>query len=240
MRTAVPVRNSGTSRFGPANLGVERRAAARARRRDHVPAPHARRIRQIQRHPAARAGFLQLAAVALQGTHPSRLAAGLDQHAVSSSQAAAGQRAGNDGAYPVQGERPVDRQPRFAKVARRRRLLAHRCQRGAQSIERRRFRDGGWHDRRVGERRAAQPLANRLTRGVEIDGKVRLRQRHDRMPHAQVCEDLRVLLGLRHPAVIRGDDEQREVHRPNARHHVAHEILVTRHIDETQVRVAEA
>ena len=45
-------------------------------------------------------------------------------------------------------------------------------------------------------------------------------------------EDLRVLLGLRHPALVRGDDEQRDLDRADAREHVLHEADVTGHVDE--------
>ena len=43
-----------------------------------------------------------------------------------------------------------------------------------------------------------------------------------------------MLLGLRHPAIVGRDDQQREVDRADARDHVLHEILVARHVDDAQ------
>ena len=47
----------------------------------------------------------------------------------------------------------------------------------------------------------------------------------------EVTEDLQVLFGLGHPAVISGHHEQSEVHSAHAGYHVFHEILMPRHID---------
>jgi hypothetical protein len=44
-----------------------------------------------------------------------------------------------------------------------------------------------------------------------------------------------MLLGLRHPAIVSGDDEQCEIDRADARHHVLHEVLVARHVDDAHV-----
>ena len=43
-----------------------------------------------------------------------------------------------------------------------------------------------------------------------------------------------MLFGLRHPAVVRRDHEQREIDRPDAGDHVPHEIFVPRHIDHAE------
>ena len=51
----------------------------------------------------------------------------------------------------------------------------------------------------------------------------------------EVTEDLQVLLGLGHPAVISGHHEQSEVHSAHAGDHVFHEILMPRHIDNAEV-----
>ena len=44
-----------------------------------------------------------------------------------------------------------------------------------------------------------------------------------------------MLLGLRHPSIVGGDDQQREVDRTDAGHHVLHEVFVARHIDDADV-----
>ena len=49
---------------------------------------------------------------------------------------------------------------------------------------------------------------------------------------AEVDEDLEVLLGLRHPPIVGGDDEQGEVDRADAGDHVLDEVLVARDVDD--------
>ena len=43
-----------------------------------------------------------------------------------------------------------------------------------------------------------------------------------------------MLLGLRHPAVVGGHDEQREVDRADARDHIFHEVFVARYIHDAE------
>ena len=45
-----------------------------------------------------------------------------------------------------------------------------------------------------------------------------------------------MLLGLRHPALVRGDDEQRDVDRAHAGEHVLDEAHVAGHVDEADLR----
>ena len=47
--------------------------------------------------------------------------------------------------------------------------------------------------------------------------------------------DLQVLPGLGHDAFVRGDDQGHQVHAGGAGHHVAHEALVARDVDDAQV-----
>ena len=44
-------------------------------------------------------------------------------------------------------------------------------------------------------------------------------------------QNLKMLLGLRHPTVIRGHDEQGEIDRSQSRDHVADEIFMARNVD---------
>ena len=74
------------------------------------------------------------------------------------------------------------------------------------------------------------------TAAAVVGGEIDFRQRDHGAPNAEIGEDLQVLLGLRHPAVVRRDDEQRHVHRADARNHVLDEILVPRHIDDAERR----
>ena len=64
--------------------------------------------------------------------------------------------------------------------------------------------------------------------------EVGLGQRHDPVAHAQQLDDGEVLDGLRHHAVVGGDDQQEEVDAGRPGHHGAHEALVARHVDDAQ------
>jgi hypothetical protein len=65
---------------------------------------------------------------------------------------------------------------------------------------------------------------------------VDLGQRHGAAADAEQFDDFQVLAGLRHRPVVGGDDEQREVDAGGAGQHVVHQLLVPRHVDETERR----
>ena len=52
---------------------------------------------------------------------------------------------------------------------------------------------------------------------------------------AQQGEDVQVLAGLRHDAVVGGDDEDHAVHAAGAGDHGLDEILVARHVDDADL-----
>src|SRR5262249_48640456 len=54
----------------------------------------------------------------------------------------------------------------------------------------------------------------------------------DRAPDAEQMQDVEMLLGLRHHAVVGGDGEEDEIHAVRAREHVADEALVAGHVDD--------
>ena len=66
--------------------------------------------------------------------------------------------------------------------------------------------------------------------------EVGLGQRDHAVPHAEQLEDREVLDGLRHHAVVGGDDQQEEVDARRAGDHGAHEALVPGHVDHAQPR----
>ena len=63
-------------------------------------------------------------------------------------------------------------------------------------------------------------------------GEIDLGERDDSAPGAEQVQDVEVLLGLRHHAVVGGDDEQHEIDAVRAGEHVADEALVPRHVDD--------
>ena len=58
-------------------------------------------------------------------------------------------------------------------------------------------------------------------------------QRNNDAPNAEITQNLEMLFGLRHPAVVCRDHQEREIDRPNAGDHIADEIFVARNIDNT-------
>ena len=80
-------------------------------------------------------------------------------------------------------------------------------------------------------------FADLLRREVErlVVDEVALRERDHAAADAEDVEDLQVLLGLRLPPLVGGDDEQHEPDRADAGEHVADEPLVARHVDEADL-----
>ena len=66
--------------------------------------------------------------------------------------------------------------------------------------------------------------------------QVRLGQRDDAPAHAEQLDDRQVLDGLRHDAVVGGDDEEEQVDAGRAGDHGAHEALVTGDVDDAEPR----
>ena len=62
---------------------------------------------------------------------------------------------------------------------------------------------------------------------------VGLGEGHDPVAHPEHVEDAQVLLALRHPPFVGGDDEQRDVDGPHSGEHVLDKALVAGHVDET-------
>ena len=60
----------------------------------------------------------------------------------------------------------------------------------------------------------------------------RLRQRDHPVADLEQVEDLRVLLGLRHPSFVRGNHEQRDIDRADPGEHVLHEPHMAGNVDE--------
>ena len=70
--------------------------------------------------------------------------------------------------------------------------------------------------------------------GFAVD-EIGLGHRDEPRPDVEELQDRDVFGGLRHPALVRGDDEERDLHRADAGEHVLHEAHVTGHVDEPDV-----
>ena len=93
------------------------------------------------------------------------------------------------------------------------------------------------HDPGARERGLGQALPDLLLGEVErvrVD-EVALRQRDDAAGDPEHVEDREVFLGLRPPALVRGDDEQDQTDRAHAGEHVRDEALVPRDVDEADL-----
>ena len=65
--------------------------------------------------------------------------------------------------------------------------------------------------------------------------QVGLGEDHQALLDLEQLADLQVLPGLGHDAFVGGDDQGHQVHAGGAGHHVAHEALVARDVDDAQV-----
>ena len=75
-------------------------------------------------------------------------------------------------------------------------------------------------------------LEQRQPVGAELREEVRLRHRDEAARHAEEAADVEVLAGLRHHALVGGDDEHHEVDAAGARRHRADEPLVAGDVDD--------
>ncbi len=171
--------------------------------------------------------------------HACRCAAWLHDDALSAVQSAAAEGAGHDRADTAHGESAIDREPRLSDIARRREQFRFVRDRGFQLTEATRVHRGCRKDRGVGKWCSNETLADRRSRGLERGSKIAFRERDDHAPHAEILEDLQVLLGLRHPAVVRRHDQEGEVNRAHAGDHVLDEILVAGDVDDAERNVIE-
>ena len=148
------------------------------------------------------------------------------------------QRAGHDRADALEREDAVHGQAGRAGVAARLGVLGGPLQRGQQLVQAAPVPRAHRDHLAGGERRALEELAHVRLRQLEqlVVHEVGLGQRDDAAAHAEQLDDREVLDGLRHHAVVGGDDEQEEVDAGGSGHHGAHEPLVAGHVDDAQAR----
>ena len=192
-------------------------------------------IGQIQRRARAGPARLDIAAMRLDPANARGVPARLNDDRLAALQRAAGKRAGHDRSGACQREDTIDGQPGLADVARRRRVGQLARQRRLQRVEPSSGDHRRRHDRRVGKGAVLQPLADVGHRARLVFDQVGFRQRHHGSTHAEVGQDLQMLLRLRHPPIVCRDDQQREVDGADAGHHVLHEVFVSRHVHDADM-----
>ena len=91
-------------------------------------------------------------------------------------------------------------------------------------------------ERGLGQRRAGQQVGNFSLCLRQAFGRYRidLGQGHRALADAEQFDDVQVLAGLRHGAIVGGDDEQRKVDAGGTGQHVVDQLLVAGHVDEAE------
>ena len=163
---------------------------------------------EVDRHPGHRVHLLARLSQLLQAADPDR-AAPSSSSSSPTAQPAGGQRAGDDGAAAPDGERPVDPEPDAGVEVGGGQPAREPVQRGAQLGQAR--RRCAPTPPRPARRRARSPAScvAGLGEGRRRVGEVAAGDDQQPVRHAERVERGEVLGGLRHPALVGGDDEQR-------------------------------
>ena len=191
---------------------------------------------EVGRDAADRAGPFLHALVRLERADARPPCGGIQLHLVAHAQAVPGQRARHHGAGALDGEDPVDEEPRARDLGRRS-GPEHRVERRFQRVDPLAGAGGDRDDGRVRKGRPAQSRADVLLGGAQGLGvhQVAFRERDDAAGDPEDVEDLQVLLGLPSPPLVGRDDEEDQADRPHAGQHVADEALVARHVHEAHL-----
>ncbi len=212
-----------------------------ARRHHHLPAlgRHLAPFRHVQRQALAGPALVGIAHETLHPAHMPRLAAGREDHRVSDPDGAGHGDARDHLAEPLLAEHFFHRHPEHAagRAARQRADPLHQdvvkdvialARFGGDRADRRALQEGALQE---GFDFADAP---RHLGGVD---QVGLGQRHHAVAHAHQFHDLQMLDGLRHDAVVGGNDQDGQVDPRHPRHHGAHEPLVAGHVDDAHAEI---
>ncbi|HWA49189.1 MAG TPA: hypothetical protein VG742_12995 [Dongiaceae bacterium] len=190
-----------------------------------------------QRQGAAlsRAPFLCRAILHMQRADARGQARRADHHAIADADPAGKDGAGDDRSGPGQGEAAVDRQAEAAVRHTRGPGVAQRIQPRGQHVDpfagQRRDRQY-LRARQAGRRQRRRDRVAHLAPAFGID-EIHLGQGDDAARQVEQIEDRQMFAGLGHDAVIRGNHQQHAIDAGGAGQHVVHQLLVARHIDET-------
>ena len=129
---------------------------------------------------------------------------------LAAAQGPAGQCSRHNCADPAEREHSIDKQAWLADVALGLRSCELSSQRVYQLLDARSCPDGSGNNRRIRKRCFSELFANLISDKVD-SAQVALGERNHGALHTQVIEDLQMLFALRHPAVICGNDKQRQI-----------------------------
>src|SRR6266702_4006776 len=146
----------------------------------------------------------------------------------------AAQRAGDDCSDAAKHKCAIDEKPRLSDIARRPQLRQLGCECAIQISDSFTSADGRWNDLATGEWSSFQLLTGLSSDGLDVS-QIAFGERDSDALNAEITQNLQMFFRLRHPAVVCRDDQQREIDRADTGEHVAHEIFVTRNIDNSDV-----
>ena len=179
-------------------------------------------------------GGLHGGVVVLDGADVGGFLAGLETEIIADLEAAAGEGAGDDGADAFDLEGAIDGEDRFAEVGGRGGVGEEAGEFGADLVEALALRCADGDDGGAFEGGALQAFADELGGECDILDEVGLGEGDDGAGDAEVGKDVEVFLGLRHPAIVCGDDEESGVHAADPGDHVVDEIGVAGDIDDAE------
>ena len=191
---------------------------------------------QIEGCAIAGAGFARWPALGMDRAHAGLGARWQRHHGVADSDAAGDDAAGCHGAGAGHGEGAIHGHAEGAVAGAAGVVCCGRCEAGLERLDALAGgggdrKDLGAFQRRVGE--CCGKLRLDLVAPGLID-EIDLVQGNDAVGETQQVEDREVLAGLRHDAVVGGDDEHDEIDRGRACQHGVDEAFVTGHVDETE------
>ena len=232
------------ARAQDAALGVEHEGGPELfRGGEHVPAGDLLDgdLGEVDGHAHARDRAGGLPALGLDAPHPDLAALGEELQLVLHGHRAREGRPGDHRAEALHREDPVHRQPEERTGGLVRLGGGHGDEGGAHVLDPPAAERVHAHDGAAVQEGAPGHLADVVLYEIYpvALGQAGLGNGDHSAPDPKEIHDVEVLPGLGHDAVVRGDDQQGEVHRGRPRHHVLDEPLVAGHVDEGDVLVDE-
>ena len=177
---------------------------------------------------------LGLAVLGVQAAHANGQAGRAGDEVVAGGDAPGQHGAGDDGAGTLEREAAVDREAERGGGGLRHALERGELEPGAQVVDAGAGGGGDGDDLGALEAGAEQRIRDLVAGGDETVGlhEVDLGERDEATGQAEQVEDRQVLAGLRHRAVVGGDDEERQVDAAGACQHVVDQPLVAGDVDE--------
>jgi hypothetical protein len=201
--------------------------------------------RQIDRGSLAAVDFIDIAVVILQASYPNTLRTGLDDQFIANSAMTAADAPRDNGTVTGDRERAIDCHAKWAdgmlSPARSGGLRSRCSQLLFQQRDSLSRLDTGANDRRMGQKAVGHKFPDFFFHQIDPI-------RFDKIAFGdgdyagfqfQQAEDLQVFFRLRFDRVIRGHDQEGQVHAGCAGQHVSHKTLVTGHVDDSQTEFAQ-